>query len=111
MEPKDACEWASRILNHKKPAEEILFATAAFTIHKRLRRYRIPITVVMYPTSVPKLMVITQHAPHEGWKAGDDPTKLQQFKMGKREEQTKTALNSLGFHEIEFVTSHGQLYR
>ncbi|KIL59269.1 hypothetical protein M378DRAFT_162959 [Amanita muscaria Koide BX008] len=54
-------------------------------------------------------MIVTQYAPWWGWKLGDDPLKLPQFKPGKREALAKMALEKRGVRDIEFVTAHGKL--
>ncbi|KAF8220634.1 hypothetical protein L208DRAFT_1332769 [Tricholoma matsutake] len=54
-------------------------------------------------------MIVTRRAPWSGWKLGDDPLRLPQFKLGKTEALAKMALEKHGIHGIEFVTAHGKL--
>lgn len=83
-------------------------------------------TCVTYPASVCVMMVVTQWANYSGWRLGDDPTKLKQFKRGRKEEIVREMLEkegqcarttlkltmaidtSKGVQGLQFVTSHGR---
>lgn len=91
--------------------EKLTFSVAFVTLLplRKLEPLHIDVACVCYPTRVPKIMIVTQYAPWWGWKLGDDPLKLPQFKPGKREALAKMALEKRGVRDIEFVTAHGKL--
>jgi hypothetical protein len=91
----EECEkWGARVL--KKRPEDVKYPEAFGALMDYLGRSGYDITCVCYPASVPKFMVVTQYAAHDGWKAGDDPTKLEQFKEGRTELVTRRALTRAG---------------
>jgi len=103
----EAKQWASRILN--EPVGELTFADAFMTLLRTLEPLHIDVACVNYPARVAKIMIVTRRAPWSGWKLGDDPLRLPQFKLGKTEALAKMALEKHGVRGIEFVTAHGKL--
>lgn len=124
--------WAARIKNKavedidKDAEDDNDFSEAYLTVLRRVRKSGGDVICVTYPTSVCVMMVVTQCADHSRWRRGDDPTKLKQFKMGRKEEvvhdmlekegqcthttlQLTMAINttSEGVQGLQFVTSHG----
>lgn len=104
---EEVIKWGARLAD--KPEAEVDFEYAATKILRYLLKRGVPMSIVTYPANVPVLMVVTRRAPHVGWRKGDDPTKLRQYKMTKVEEFAKQALTNEGVQNIQFVTSHGKL--
>lgn len=90
----EAGKWAGRILD--KPEAEFTFAEAFGTLLSNLEPFGIDVACVTYPKLDPKIMIVTQRAPWSGWRLGDDPNILPQFKPGKREHVARLALEKHG---------------
>jgi hypothetical protein len=122
----EAGKWAGRILG--KPEAEFTFAEAFGTLLSNLEPFGIDVACVTYPKLNPMIMVVTRRAPWSGWRLGDDPKVLPQFKPGNREHVARLALEkhgkslifyllfpcalsfvSAGVRDIQFVTAHGKL--
>lgn len=84
--------WAARM--EGRPVEDITELKAFCIVLRRLQQAGADMTCVVYPTNVSEMMVVTKAAAHSGWKEGDDPTKLRQFKA--KEEIVKKALEKEG---------------
>jgi hypothetical protein len=90
----EAKAWASRVKG--KPAESMAFGEAFAILIGKLQPFNIDVACVTYPASVTKVMIVTRRAPWAGWRLGDDPTKLPQYSLGKREELARKALEKQG---------------
>ena len=90
----EAGKWAGRILG--KPEAEFTFAEAFGTLLSNLEPFGIDVACVTYPKLDPKIMIVTRRAPWSGWRLGDDPNVLPQFKPGKREHVARLALEKHG---------------
>ncbi|RDB20757.1 hypothetical protein Hypma_012238 [Hypsizygus marmoreus] len=99
--------WAARVKD--KPVEDVKFPEAFMHALVKLENVKMDISCVSYPAGVSKIMVVTRYGESRIWKFGDDPKMLPQFKMGKKEERVRRALENEGIKGLEFVTSHGQL--
>ncbi|RDB20599.1 hypothetical protein Hypma_012237 [Hypsizygus marmoreus] len=99
--------WAARIKN--RPIEDLEIEEAFMIALLRLEKEKMDISYVTYPASVPKMMVVTRYGEAWNWRKGDDPMTMPQFKMGKKEERVRQALEKEGIKGLEFVTSYGLL--
>ena len=79
-----------------KPEAKLTFAEAFGTLITKLAPFGIDVACVPYPTNESKIMIVTQKAPWSGWKVGNNPKDLPQFKQGKREDIAKLALEKHG---------------
>ncbi|KIL65280.1 hypothetical protein M378DRAFT_162219 [Amanita muscaria Koide BX008] len=78
------------------------------TLLRELEPLHINVACVNYPARVAKIMIVTHYPPWSGWKLGDDPLKLPQFKPGRRRLWRKRHWTQRGIRDID-VTAHGKL--